>query len=308
MNYYNENDPKIAHWLRNLIEGGMIPAGEVDDRSIKDVSPIDLKGYTQHHFFAGVGGWSEALRLAAWPQDRPVWTGSCPCQSFSAAGMQNGFNDPRHLWPVWYELIRACKPPVIFGEQVSAAIKHGWLDLVSDDLERENYAFGAVVLPACSVGAPHIRQRLWFMAYRSGEGLEGRETIQCADKQPVSAHSLAGMLGNADINRSGKRVGRFTEIPQTQRTKNAVRACPASEIVNDEGGGLLHGHWAASGFWGGSDWVLCTDGAARPVEPGTLPLAHGVQNRVVKIRGYGNAIVPQVAAEVIKAGMEYLSL
>ena len=86
MNYYNEFDPYAAQWLRNLIAAGHLPAGEVDERSIVDVQPNDLDGYRQCHFFAGIGGWSLAARLAGWPDDRELWTGSCPCQPFSAAG------------------------------------------------------------------------------------------------------------------------------------------------------------------------------------------------------------------------------
>jgi len=164
MNYYNEFDPYAAQWLRNLIAAGHLPQGEVDSRSIKDVRASDLNGFVQCHFFAGLGGWSRALRLARWPEDRPVWTGSCPCQPFSAAGAGGGVTDERHLWPTWFNLIRECKPDVIFGEQVEAAINHGWLDLVQADLEGEGYACGTVGLPAGGVGAPHIRQRLWFVA------------------------------------------------------------------------------------------------------------------------------------------------
>ena len=108
MNYYNEFDPQAAQWLRNLITAGLIPAGDVDERSIEDVKPNDLRGYTQCHFFAGIGGWPLALDLAGWPRDRPVWTGSCPCQPFSAAGRGDGFADQRHLWPAWFHLIREC--------------------------------------------------------------------------------------------------------------------------------------------------------------------------------------------------------
>ena len=84
--YYNEIDPYAAQWLRNLIEAGQIAPGYVDERDIRDVSPSDLIGFTQHHFFAGVGVWSYALRLAGWPDDEPVMTGSPPCQPFSSAG------------------------------------------------------------------------------------------------------------------------------------------------------------------------------------------------------------------------------
>jgi DNA (cytosine-5)-methyltransferase 1 len=162
--YYNEIDPFAAAWLRELIKEKMIAEGDVDERSIEDIRPIELRKYTQCHFFAGIGVWSYALRLSGWPDDRPVWTGSCPCQPFSAAGQRKGFADERHLWPSWFHLIGQCKPDAIFGEQVKAAIGQGWLDLVQNDLEGIGYAFGAVPFPACSVGAPHIRQRVYFVA------------------------------------------------------------------------------------------------------------------------------------------------
>lgn len=170
MNYHNEFDPQAAAASRQLIAEGFIPNGHVDGRSIVDVTPDDLKGYTQCHFFAGICGWPYALQLVGWPEDRPVWTASCPCQPFSAAGKQKGKQDERHLWPVLLELIKQCRPPTIFGEQVAAAIAHGWLDEVADDLEREGYAFGAAVLPACGVGAPHKRDRLWFVAHTDNTG------------------------------------------------------------------------------------------------------------------------------------------
>lgn len=163
--YYNEFDKKKAEGLRELIKEEVIAPGDVDTRSIKEVSAEDVKGYTQCHWFAGVGVWSYALRLAGWDDETPVWTGSCPCQGFSTAGKGKGFDDPRHLWPDWFRLIQECRPPIIFGEQVEAAIKKQWLDLVQDDMEGKDYAFGKIVLPACSIGAPHLRQRIWFMAY-----------------------------------------------------------------------------------------------------------------------------------------------
>jgi site-specific DNA-cytosine methylase len=129
--YYNESDGYAAQWLRNLIAAGSIAAGDVDERDIRDVCGDDLRGYGQCHFFAGIGGWSYALRLAGWDDGRPVWTGSCPCQPFSAAGKGEGGSDARHLWPHWFRLIRECRPAVVFGEQVAAAIGWGWLDAVN---------------------------------------------------------------------------------------------------------------------------------------------------------------------------------
>ena len=129
--YFNEFDPKAAAWLRELIRRGHIAPGDVDERSIEDVTPADLAGYTQCHFFAGIGVWSYALRRAGWADDRPVWTGSCPCQPFSSAGKGAGFADERHLWPAFHHLIRECGPAVVFGEQVASKDGLGWLDLIS---------------------------------------------------------------------------------------------------------------------------------------------------------------------------------
>jgi len=164
MNFYNEFDRHAAEWLRNLIAEGLIAEGIVDERPIQEIKPDDLKGFTQCHFFAGIGGWSYALRLAGWSDDRPVWTGSCPCQSFSQAGKREGASSERHLWPEWFRLISQCSPPVIFGEQVASAISFGWLDAVATDLEAQDYAFGSSVLSGFTQGAYHKRQRLWFVA------------------------------------------------------------------------------------------------------------------------------------------------
>jgi DNA (cytosine-5)-methyltransferase 1 len=163
VNYYNEINPHAAQWLRNLIAAGHIANGDVDERSIEDVRPADLRGYAQCHFFAGIGGWAYALDLAGWPRDRPVWTGSCPCQPFSKAGKGAGFEDERHLWPAWQHLIAQCRPSIVIGEQVASDDADDWLDLVQADLEGMGYAVGGVAFPAASIGAPQIRQRIYWM-------------------------------------------------------------------------------------------------------------------------------------------------
>jgi DNA (cytosine-5)-methyltransferase 1 len=170
--WYNEHDPFKAEVLREAIKAGAIADGVVDERSIVDVRPDELLGYTQCHFFGGGGFWSLALRLSGWPDDKPVWTGSCPCPSFSVAGKGSGFADPRHLWPEWYRLIRECRPGTVFGEQADGAIGHGWLDLVFGGMEAAKYAIAATVLGAHSAGAPHIRQRLYFVAKRANTAEE----------------------------------------------------------------------------------------------------------------------------------------
>jgi DNA (cytosine-5)-methyltransferase 1 len=228
--YYNENDPTAAAWLRQLITEGLITDGEVDIRSITDVQPADLVGFSQCHFFAGIGGWSYALQLAGWPDDRPVWTGSCPCQPFSTAGAKAGGDDSRHLWPAWFRLIRECRPDTVFGEQVESAITHGWIDLVSDDLEREGYAVGAVGLPACSVGAPHIRQRLWFVANTEGAE-QSRHNTQ---KRWAVGHSQSVEL--ADAERSGVGYNaRKLGVPESEETRQQPEPWGLTQAVINSG-------------------------------------------------------------------------
>ena len=175
--YYNEIDPFAAQWLRNLIAAGHIAPGEVDERSVVDVRGGDLREFDQCHFFAGIGVWSYALRLAGWPDDRPVWSGSCPCQPFSAAGRSGGFGDERHLWPHWARLTSECRPDVIFGEQVASADGLAWLDFVCADLEAAGYAVGTVDTCAAGFGAPHLRQRLYFVATRGDTSLRREEKV-----------------------------------------------------------------------------------------------------------------------------------
>jgi DNA (cytosine-5)-methyltransferase 1 len=169
--YYNEIDPFAAAWLRNLIAAGHIAPGEVDERSIVDVQPDDLKGYTQCHFFAGIGGWSLALRMAGWPDDLAVWSGSCPCQPLSSAGLRKGHADQRHLWPAFHRLIAERIPATCFGEQVASKDGREWFAGIRADLEALGYACGGADLCAAGVGAPHIRQRLFWVGNACGDRL-----------------------------------------------------------------------------------------------------------------------------------------
>ena len=208
LTYYNDNDPFVCAWLHNLIAAKVIPAGEVDERPIQEVTADDVRGFTQCHFFAGIGGWAYALQLAGWG-DRPVWTGSCPCQPFSAAGKRGSHADERHLWPEWFRLLRECGPHVVFGEQVSGAVGLGWLDAVALDLESEGYAVGACVLGAHSVGAPHHRQRLWFVAESNGQRFDGRPAAGRRQTRTQDA-GCGGRLADAEVSER-RRAGGATD-------------------------------------------------------------------------------------------------
>ncbi|RSE85538.1 DNA cytosine methyltransferase [Achromobacter denitrificans] len=231
--YYNEIDPYAADWLRNLIAAGHIAPGDVDERSIEDVHPDDLRSYTQCHFFAGIGVWSYALRRAGWPDDRPVWTGSCPCQPFSAAGKGTAFDDERHLWPAWHWLIQECRPAVVFGEQVASKDAEPWLDLVSTDLEALAFAVAACAFPSASIGAPHIRDRTYFVAHAAGPGSQGRQRSgQRAGSQQQAAERSGRIGGVENTQHGGLEAGKS----ERRRPGAAVSPSPAGQLAHADGG------------------------------------------------------------------------
>ena len=206
--FYNEIDPFAAAWLRELIKAGRIADGVVDERSIEDIKPKDLDGFSQCHFFAGIGVWSYALRNAGWPDDRPVWTGSCPCQPFSQAGAGAGFDDERHLWPAFHHLIKECAPATVIGEQVASKDADPWIDLVQTDLEALGFAFGAVAFPSAGVGAPHIRDRLFWVAnsdsrqrngvaIKRGDVRDGQNSGWAKKRGELESRSNDGWLANS---------------------------------------------------------------------------------------------------------------
>lgn len=217
--WYNEPDPFAAQWLRNLIAAGHIAPGIVDERPIQEIEAYEIAGYTQCHFFAGIGVWSYALRQARWPDDQPIWTGSCPCQPFSQAGKQKGFADDRHLWPHWKALIEVCRPPRIIGEQVASALD--WLDLVQADMEASDYTFGAADLCAAGFGGAYIRQRIYFVGLANsrcdeqGKGCRDfSEMCSFSETQRQSEFGASLSCGNSDL-------GRLADADRRQRAEIA---------------------------------------------------------------------------------------
>ncbi len=523
--YYNEIDPFAAEWLKNLMKNRQIMEGEIDTRSISKVLPADVAGFRRCHFFAGIGGWDYALRLAGWPDDSPVWTGSCPCQPFSSAGKQKGHDDERHLWPEWFRLIRECRPPTLFGEQVANSLTFGkpvargkdvqqmldrkaiidvlqaskwlfegglqrlrelstflqeeedlsgrqnklqrenscgsgqissqqnefaicvrcgrdtgkdrqrsmrtygntlrseesesvehpfigsdysggriyqekyssnsllckcdvpelgsgfssenggcdtheaflklsgligkdraksdekyaqdWLSLVFSNLGEIGYSCWASVISAAGVGAPHIRQRLWFVADTQGERGDGRsekvngpatgsqrgylhQSIRSSEVFDRMADSIGiGWGGGRDGDPTGNNRplqvegrGPFDLLGNTERTEKERLGEHGREVLSIQeakGPGLP----SISNFWSDCGWVWCRDGKYRPVESPPVGVADGIpdgmglvrhgdrfvvstliqksKNRVGRLKGYGNAIVPQVAAAFIQA-------
>jgi DNA (cytosine-5)-methyltransferase 1 len=240
--YYNDNNLMNTEWLKELVLNGVVSSGEIDARNIQEVKARDIAGFTRCHFFAGIGGWEYALRIAGWPDNRSVWTGSCPCQPFSCAGKGQGEKDPRHLWPQFRRLIAKCRPSTVFGEQVASKAGREWLSRVRADLEELGYAVGAADLCAAGEGSPHIRQRLYWVANTNRQRLSYNE----------------GRAGSAKQN-----------------------------------------------WWEVFASYTFNDGVCRRVpEPQIRLVVNGISSIPFAVRGYGNSIVPQVAATFISAFLD----
>lgn len=249
------------------------------------------------------------------------------CQPFSNAGKQRGTDDHRHLWPVFHALVEQCRPPVIFGEQVPSKLGRAWLAAVRADLETLGYAVGAADLCAAGAGAPHIRQRLYWVANiiqrPAWEPCDGCDEFWCNihemhafecpcppieewDSDPYSVDNTQ----HPRLEGHGADSGAWREAGSSR---------PAARPVT-EAGALNH--------WSDLIWLPCSDGKARPACASVQPLAHGLpkglvrggdrslapdanesaEARVMRLKGYGNAIVPPLAAIFIRSAREALWL
>lgn len=373
--YYNEIDPYCVQWLRNLIKANIIPSGDVDPRDIAQVHPLDTSDYTQVHLFAGLGGWAYALTLAQWPDDRPIWTGSCPCQPFSVAGKGQGTSDPRHLWPHFFRLLKPNRPAVIMGEQVSGTAGYDWFDGVAFDLESENYIVRAVDIPSASVNAPHKRNRLYWVAYPGESGpsvskqeeLSGKRGWKQGGTVAESGESIGrmehtqgvrriegwaeheGIEGGSSITGAGGTVNGMGVTDSDRREKGDTSIPDTRFGRSTESGSREHSFWDNYKIIGpdrkgdyrrvGLDWstqspirllvngisrrvvVVCAGcGITREINGDDLDetlycakckivLPHKITqtiepSRVSMLKAFGNAVNPELAAEVIRAWMD----
>lgn len=333
--FYNEIEPVAAHVLQAVMDDGVIAPGTIDTRSIKELTAHDLAGFTQAHFFAGGGLWSVAARLAGWPDHWPLWTASCPCQPFSQAGQGGGFEDPRHLWPdlrgiLLQALEGGSPPPAIIGEQVGGALGEDWFHRVGTDLGFAGYKAWVADIPAASVDAPHIRQRLYWVAVRGDMANTGLQHRRARPGKPQDGEEFAdGDDLHAGADAPGVTLGDAFEPGLEGHAGHGDgargRALQAGPVAEADGGNVgnasSHGrqqrqlaaeaaryrdqpssaHGRNGSFWSDHEWLTCHDGKARRTKPGLRLLVDGLPGRVGLWRIAGNAIVPVLAAEVIGA-------
>ena len=192
-----------------------------------------------------------------------IVTGGYPCQPFSVAGQRGGEDDDRHLWPEMLRTIKATEPRYVVGENVAGHITMG-LDQVLFDLEAIGYTVRTFVIPACAVDARHRRDRVWIIADSNSERVRQKQELgsECEDKTKSGDDGETRNVAYTNIT-----LGKGNECAERGKEKRANH--------------IEHRRW--------------------PAEPSICRVAHGIPNRSHRLRGLGNAIVPQVAEVIFGA-------
>ena len=225
-----------------------------------------------------------------------ILTGGFPCQPYSAAGKRKGKDDDRHLWPHMLRCIREVRPRWVVGENVFGLVT--WnagmvFEEVCADLESEGYSVQPFVLPAAAVNAPHRRDRVWFVAYandaRADEHLRSQRTGATSNGEQRLAQFERGKDG---------RDGHATDANYERFPFAQFEACQSRKNIFEPNSNVSQHSW--------SNWPtvapICSgdDGLPNELDGITFP-----KWRAESIKGYGNAIVPQVAMQIFRAIEQY---
>ncbi len=337
--YYNEIDPFAAAWLRNLIDAGCIAPGVVDTRSIEEVTANDLK---DSHSAISSPGSASGLTPCGAPDGLTVApSGQVPAPASHSASQENAGNSTTPATCGHMVLPCIAVPPSRYlGEQVASKDGLAWFDVVQLNLEEAEYAVAVVNLCAAGIGAPHIRQRLFWVADATYKQHQKRLSGCAESHRPRSGRSPAESTGYclphglAHTN-NDSRERRLSGWQDSQREViNGSSGCGGTDsrlayadneqrplTLPAKGYEDISRQWnknseaiagfssdsgtsPVNGFWRDADWLFCRDGKWRPVKPGLKPLVNGLAGRVGQVRAYGNAIVAPVAETFIRAYME----
>ena len=320
---YNDNDNYCCKVLRTRVNDGQLPSGVVDPRPIQELEPDLLRAFRQIHLFAGIGGFPLGLRWAGVPLDWSILTGGFPCQDISIAGKGAGIDGDRSgLWSEMLRCIRMARPQIVCVENVAALLVRG-LDRVVRQLAEIGYDCEWHCIPASYVGAPHRRDRVWIVGHAvdlrqlQPQGCEPDKRRRTGDTGATVADA-AGCVCDGEFRgqRPKVRPERYGEavpdtdstglegcgaehgLPETGEEKQVIGCCDDLHDANRSSGHERRGaasrprghHRVTGGRIGGDEsnhnWAT---------EPNVGRVAHGVPARVDRLKGLGNAIVPQVA-------------
>ena len=226
-----------------------------------------------------------------------IITGGYPCQPFSVAGNKKGEQDPRHLWPEYFRLVQECRPTWVIGENVGGHIKLG-LDTVLKDLESEGYSARTFSISASSIGANHKRERVWIIANsndrlskQSNEEVRtGRNTFDNGNSDMANSsserlerhrreHELREDSEEGKVSRSSEDVANSERIRQ-QGPGKPIGSSNTETNSNGKTSWFNHGSEREEGWW--------------DVEPNVGRVAHGISNRVDRLKSLGNSLIPHI--------------
>lgn len=243
-------------------------------------------------------------------------TGGFPCQPYSTAGKRGGASDDRALWPEMFRVIGETRPTWVLGENVPGIISME-LDRVLDDLESIGYAAWPLGIPACAVDARHRRERIWIVAYSEHE----RRNASAINRKPASDDRRqkqpkeqteqsegSDLLADAKCLPAGtRRPGRSEAWPETAISGENVADSECERTTHD-GQGQTHRTAGTLQSNSSERERIRSDSRERnddggrvwPTEPAVGRVADGIPSRSHRLRGLGNAIVPQVAETLIR--------
>jgi len=229
-----------------------------------------------------------------------ILTGGFPCQPYSSAGKRKGKDDERHLWPQMLRAIREISPRFVVGENVRGLTNwNGGMvfEEVCAELEAIGYQVAPVIIPACGVGAPHRRDRVWFIAYsiNGGHSTRSKENKQKNRIQSINRQTIRTWKSNrTSVSSNGDATDSNSQRCQWERKCGVIEKTRKNRNERFRELGNIKYQWekfpTQSPICGGDDGL-----------PSKLDGITFSKWRAESIKGYGNAIVPQVAYQIFKA-------
>ncbi len=290
---------------------GLETAGLVDTVGFCDIDKYCHKVLNKHWphvpIFSDIKELNHETLKANGINNIDIITGGYPCQPFSIAGLKKGEEDPRHLWPEYFRLVKELRPTWVIGENVSGHIKQG-LDTVLEDLEGEGYSTRTFSISASGIGANHKRERVWILAHSRCSLREGTEfertnanEIKEGDanqSERSSSTSKSNVANSESFFSNGRGHWKSTEKRnpegETRRNSSDERDVANSERERLQGSEQYETHTRETEAQFSASQSFETTGDHWTIEPDVGRVAHGIPNRVDRLKSLGNSLVPQI--------------